>query len=232
MTSITATVGRPEVIGALRIPGELPVSRPAQRASSYELHKRALDVVVASVLIVLAAPVMLVVAILIKLTASGPVIFKQVRAGLDGVPFVMYKFRTMRNGAEDDRPDIEHLNEQGGPVFKIADDPRITWFGRFLRRSSIDELPQLFNVLAGDMSIVGPRPLWLPEARKATGKARLRMKVKPGLTCLWQISGRSELSFDEWVRLDLFYIANRRMLLDLLIMVQTIPAVLCAHGAY
>ena len=144
----------------------------------------------------------------------------------------MYKFRTMRNGAQDERELVAHLNEQTGPVFKIAADPRVTWIGRFLRRSSIDELPQLFNVLSGKMSLVGPRPLWLPEALQSVGAARLRMRIKPGLTCLWQISGRSELTYDQWVLLDLYYIRHRSLLLDLLIIAQTIPAVLSARGAY
>ncbi len=117
-------------------------------------------------------------------------------------------------------------------MFKIADDPRLTPVGLWLRRSSVDELPQLFNVLRGEMSIVGPRPLWLPEARQAIGPARGRAAVKPGLTCLWQISGRSELAYDEWVSLDLCYIRNRSLLLDLMIIIQTVPAVISARGAY
>lgn len=198
----------------------------------YDPMKRVLDVVGASVLVVLLAPVMLLVAALIKLTTGGPVIFKQRRAGLGGAAFTMYKFRTMRNGAEEDRRRLSDLNETNGPVFKIAEDPRLTLLGRFLRRSSLDELPQFFNVLNGQMSLVGPRPLVLPEAEKAVGAARLRTTVKPGLTCLWQISGRSELSYEKWVLLDLFYIRHRSPLLDMLIVVQTIPAVLSGHGAY
>jgi lipopolysaccharide/colanic/teichoic acid biosynthesis glycosyltransferase len=144
----------------------------------------------------------------------------------------MVKFRTMHLGAEDDRKHLMHLNEQAGPIFKIAEDPRLTWIGRWLRQSSIDELPQLFHVLTGQMSLVGPRPFWLPEAQQAVGDARLRMLVKPGLTCLWQISGRSELSYDEWVQLDLFYISRRSLRLDLLILAQTLPAVLFGRGAF
>ena len=144
----------------------------------------------------------------------------------------MLKFRSMRRGAQEDREYFANLNEQEGPVFKIADDPRLTLLGRFMRRTSIDELPQLFNVLAGRMSIVGPRPLWLPEALQAKGKAILRTYVKPGLTCLWQISGRSELSYERWVELDIYYIENRTLLLDALIVIKTIPAVLSGKGAY
>ncbi len=191
-----------------------------------------MDLTLASILIVLLAPVMLVTTILIRLTSRGPALFRQQRAGLRGKPFTMYKFRTMRLGAEKQRDVLACMNEQDGPVFKIADDPRLTGIGRFLRRSSIDELPQLFNVLRGEMSIVGPRPLWLPEARQAIGPARLRTYVKPGLTCLWQIMGRSELCYDEWVRLDLYYIRHRSLPLDLMIFIQTIPAVLSGRGAY
>lgn len=194
--------------------------------------KRVLDVGIAAALVVLLSPVMLLAAILIKLTSRGPVIFKQVRAGIHEAPFVMYKFRTMRQGAEEDRAYLEHLNEKDGPIFKMRGDPRLTRVGRFLRRSSIDELPQLFNVLSGEMSLVGPRPLWYPEAKQAKGAACHRMRVKPGMTCLWQISGRSELSYDEWVLLDLYYIRHRSTVLDLLIILQTMPAVLSARGAY
>ena len=198
----------------------------------YEISKRIIDLVLASVLLVATLPLTLLTAILIKLTSRGPVIFTQERAGLGGKPFYMYKFRTMYRGAEDDRDFLSHLNEQNGPVFKITKDPRLTLIGRFLRRSSIDELPQLINVLAGHMSLVGPRPMWLPEARQITGLAKLRTAVKPGLSCLWQISGRSELSFDEWVKLDLYYFRHRGILLDMLIIIQTIPAVISGHGAY
>lgn len=202
------------------------------RPHAYLAVKRVMDILLSFVAIILLLPVMLTVSLLIKLTSRGSVIFKQERAGIDNNPFTMYKFRTMRKGAEDDRKLLAHLNTKNGPVFKIPEDPRLTKIGRFLRRSSLDELPQLFNVLRGDMSLVGPRPLWVLEARKAVGAATFRTAVKPGLTCLWQISGRSELSYEEWVLLDLYYISHRSILLDLLILVQTIPAVLSTHGAY
>ncbi|MBS3733557.1 MAG: sugar transferase [Phycisphaerae bacterium] len=201
-------------------------------APGYESLKRALDVVGACILLVVLSPVMLLTAAAIKLTSRGPALFRQVRAGRGGKPFTMYKFRSMRNGAQEQRPLVQPMNVQAGPVFKIPDDPRVTRVGRFLRRSSIDELPQLINVLRGEMSLVGPRPLWLPEAQAATGAARYRTAVKPGLTCLWQISGRSELGYDEWVRLDLYYITHRSTWLDLLVLVQTLPVVLSARGAY
>jgi len=198
----------------------------------YEFIMRIFDVVFASILLVVCSPVMLLAALLIKLTSRGPVLFRQLRAGKDCKPFVMLKFRSMRNGAVDERELFAHLNTQKGPVFKIPDDPRVTSIGRFLRRSSIDELPQLINVLRGEMSLVGPRPLWLPEAERVNGLGKFRTKVKPGLTCLWQISGRSELAYDEWVLLDLYYLRRRGLLLDLLILIQTLPAVLGARGAY
>jgi lipopolysaccharide/colanic/teichoic acid biosynthesis glycosyltransferase len=200
--------------------------------SAYVVAKRILDVVLASVMLVALAPLMGVVALLIKLTSRGPVIFTQTRAGLRGSPFTMYKFRSMYVGAEEARAALASRNEKNGPVFKIADDPRLTPLGRWLRKSSIDELPQLINVLRGEMSLVGPRPLWMPEAIRVVGRARIRADVKPGLTCLWQISGRSELSYDEWVVLDAYYVYHRSMWLDLMIMVQTVPAVLSARGAY
>jgi exopolysaccharide biosynthesis polyprenyl glycosylphosphotransferase len=198
----------------------------------YSIAKRAADIVLSVTLLLLLAPLMGLVAIMVKLTSRGDVFFKQTRIGLNGRSFTMYKFRSMCKGAEDDRKFLADLNEQEGPVFKIANDPRLTPIGKFLRRSSLDELPQLWNVLKGEMAIVGPRPLWQPEAEKASQRARLRTRVKPGLTCLWQISGRSEVGHDEWVELDLYYIQNRSLLLDLLIVLQTIPAVLSGRGAY
>lgn len=198
----------------------------------YEHVKLAGDFVGALILIVLLSPLMVVMAVLIKLTSRGPVIFRQTRAGAHGKPFTMYKFRTMRVGAQQDQEFLREVNYQNGPVFKLPDDPRLIWVGKFMRRSSIDEIPQLFNVLFGQMSLVGPRPLWKPEADQAVGVARLRTQVKPGLTCLWQISGRSELSYEQWIVLDLYYIHRRNVFLDFLILLQTIPAVLSAHGAY
>ena len=203
-----------------------------QESHAYSTVKRGADIVAAATFLLLLAPLMGIVALLVKATSRGGVFFTQTRVGFNGKPFMMYKFRSMRQGAQDDRKFLSDLNEQDGPVFKIAEDPRLTLVGKLLRRSSLDELPQLWNVLKGEMAIVGPRPLWQPEAEKATDRARLRTLVKPGLTCLWQISGRSEIAYDEWVELDLYYIQNRSLLLDLLILVQTIPAVLSGRGAY
>ena len=209
-----------------------PIADDRQEDGLYHCVKRAVDVVIALALIVLLAPLMAMVAAAIKLTSRGPVIFTQPRAGFDDAVFTMYKFRSMYHGAHKDRAGLAHMNQKDGPVFKIINDPRLTLIGRFLRRSSIDELPQLFNVLLGDMSLVGPRPLWLPEAKLAEGVARYRTVVKPGLTCLWQISGRSELSYDQWVKLDMYYICNRSPLLDMSIIAHTIPAVISGRGAY
>ena len=199
---------------------------------AYDVVKRGVDIVLGSLMILLTLPLSLLSVLAIKLTSRGPVFFRQERAGLDGRPFTMYKFRSMHEGAEDDRTAMAHNNEMSGPVFKIREDPRMTRVGRFLRRSSIDELPQLINVLKGEMSLIGPRPLWIDEARKAVGAAQMRTTVKPGLTCLWQISGRSELSYEQWVHLDLYYIHHRGFFLDLMIFIQTIPAVLSTRGAY
>ncbi len=176
---------------------------------------------------------MAAVAIIIRITSHGPVIFKQRRAGKHGKPFVMYKFRSMLNDAEMRRAELEPFNQMSGPVFKVDDDPRITPFGRWLRRTSIDELPQLVNVLLGNMSLVGPRPLPLYEVEKFENTAqRRRLSVKPGLTCLWQISGRNQVKdFSDWVKLDLDYIDRWSLGLDFKILIRTVPAVLLGFGA-
>jgi exopolysaccharide biosynthesis polyprenyl glycosylphosphotransferase len=194
--------------------------------------KRAFDVVVTLTMLVIAMPIMVITAILIKLTSCGPVIFRQVRVGRGGRYFTCYKFRSMCADAEDRKNNLLHLNEVDGPVFKIKNDPRITPVGAFIRKFSIDELPQLFNVLKGDMSIVGPRPPLPSEVEKYSIRERGRLAVKPGLTCLWQISGRSNVSFERWVELDLIYIDNMSFLSDLGIVVKTIPAVLTGAGAH
>ncbi len=183
-------------------------------------------------LMVLAIP-MLVVALGIRLTSKGPIIFKQERAGKNGKPFVMYKFRSMSSDAEMRRAELLPFNLMRGPVFKVEEDPRITPFGRWLRRTSMDEVPQLLNVLKGNMSLVGPRPLPLYEVEKFENTAqRRRLSVKPGLTCLWQISGRNQVKdFSDWVKLDLEYIDRWSLGLDFRILLRTIPAVLFGLGA-
>jgi lipopolysaccharide/colanic/teichoic acid biosynthesis glycosyltransferase len=172
-----------------------------------------------------------IVALLIKLTSKGPIIYDQVRCGLYGRKFVLHKFRSMKDGAEDILWEIKHLNEMDGPVFKMRNDPRVTPLGRFLRKSSIDELPQFWNVLKGDMSLVGPRAPLPEEVREYTRWQRRRLSVKPGITCLWQVSGRNEIDFHEWMKLDLAYIDNWSLLLDLKILLRTFPVVLLGKGA-
>jgi len=181
----------------------------------------------------LLAPVFLMVALLIKLTSPGPILFRQLRSGLNGAPFTIYKFRTMVTDAEQRKHELESMNEMSGPVFKVTRDPRVTRLGRWLRKYSIDELPQLFNVLRGEMSLVGPRPLPVDEVKRFHDVAhRRRLSVKPGLTCLWQISGRNQIAeFSDWVRLDLEYIDNWSIWLDFKILFRTVPVVLMGTGA-
>jgi exopolysaccharide biosynthesis polyprenyl glycosylphosphotransferase len=196
------------------------------------LAKRVIDVVASVALIVLLAPLMLLMGTLVKLTSRGPVFFRQVRSGANGRTFVMYKFRSMCENAEALQTRLAGANEMSGPVFKIRNDPRLTPIGVFLRRSSLDELPQLWNVLKGEMSLVGPRPPLPSEVLRYESWQRRRLSMKPGLTCLWQIQGRSELAdFDNWMRLDLEYIDSWSLALDLRILAKTLPAVLSGRGA-
>jgi len=193
--------------------------------------KRLLDIAVSALLLFFAAPIILLVAIAIKLTSPGSVFFKQTRIGLNGRIFTLYKFRTMIEDAHERREEVSHLNEMTGPVFKMKDDPRVTTVGRVLRKFSLDEIPQLWNVFRGDMSLVGPRPPIPEEVANYHRWHRRRLSMKPGLTCLWQISGRNNVDFDRWMQLDLQYIDNWSPLLDLKILVRTIPAVLSGRGA-
>jgi exopolysaccharide biosynthesis polyprenyl glycosylphosphotransferase len=197
--------------------------------------KRGLDIVLSLMALVMLAPLLLLTAILIKLTSNGPVLFVQERIGFNKRPFAIYKFRTMVLDAEQKLQDLEHLNEVSGPVFKIKNDPRITALGKFLRKTSIDELPQLFNVLSGDMSLVGPRPLQVRDYELFTEDGedwqRCRFSVRPGITCLWQVNGRSSLPFHKWMELDLQYVRTWSLWLDLQILAKTIPAVLRGSGA-
>jgi len=208
-------------------------SAPApSRRRLYPVTQRALDIALAGVGLLLLWPVLLAIAVLIKLTSRGPVLFRQDRAGLGGEPFTLLKFRSMREDAELRRRELAHLSEMDGPIFKMRQDPRITGLGRFLRRSSLDELPQLLNVLRGDMSLVGPRPLPLDEARRLPPRYQRRQTVRPGLTGLWQISGRNELPYHRMMELDLHYVAHRSPALDLSILLRTLPALLTARGAF
>ena len=193
--------------------------------------KRILDIVGAAGLLLLSAPVMLLAAVVIRLEDGGPVLFAQERMGRFGRRFTMYKFRSMVMNAEDARAEVTHLNEMDGPVFKSSNDPRITRGGRWLRRLSIDELPQLYNVLRGEMSLVGPRPPLPDEVASYQRWQRRRLSVRPGLTCIWQVSGRNQIDFDTWIRLDLEYIDNWSLLLDIKLLLRTIPVVLTGYGA-
>lgn len=194
--------------------------------------KGAIDVIGATILIILLAPVYTVVALLVKLTSDGPILFVQERVGLNKRKFLMLKFRTMVSNAAELQKTLEHLNEASGPVFKMENDPRITPLGSFLRRTSLDELPQLFNVLRGDMSLVGPRPLALRDYKGFEQDwHRRRFSVRPGITCLWQVCGRSSISFQRWMELDMEYINHWSLWLDLKILMRTVPAVLARRGA-
>jgi lipopolysaccharide/colanic/teichoic acid biosynthesis glycosyltransferase len=193
--------------------------------------KRLVDIVGAIVGLVLTAPVMLVAAVLVRFSSPGEVIFRQRRAGLHGVPFGVYKFRTMVRGAEARKAELLAFNERSGPVFKMTNDPRVTRIGRLLRATSIDELPQLWNVLRGDMSLVGPRPPTLDEVSRYRQWHWRRLAVLPGITCTWQVSARDGVDFDDWVRMDLRYLEHRTLFGDLRLLWATIPAVLSRRGA-
>jgi len=209
------------------------VFRTVPELSWQGFAKQLMDFFGALVFILLTSPLWIFFALWIKWSSPGPILFRQKRSGLNGKPFVMLKFRSMVNNAEQTRHELEVLNEMTGPVFKMADDPRITPIGAFMRKYSIDEWPQMLNVLRGEMSLVGPRPLPVEEVQRFDDVAhRRRLSVKPGLTCLWQVSGRNDVcDFKEWVRLDLEYIDNWSLWLDFKILVRTIPAVLTGNGA-
>ncbi len=206
----------------------------ARKAALWEiLSKRLLDLLLSGIGLILAAPLMLLVALIIRITSRGPAIFTQERSGLHGRVFRMHKFRSMISNAAMLQSELTIFNEMKGPVFKITKDPRVTRFGAFLRRSSMDELPQLWNVFKGEMSMVGPRPLPIYETQQiSTLDHRRRLSMKPGLTCLWQISGRNVVcDFNEWARLDLQYVDNWSFWLDLKILLKTVPVVLFGFGA-
>lgn len=193
--------------------------------------KRLFDVVVSALALIVLAPLFVVVAIAIKLESRGPVFFRQTRVGLNGRPFKMIKFRSMYADAEERLAALRAMNEMSGPVFKMKNDPRITRVGKFIRKTSIDELPQFWNVLRGEMSIVGPRPPIPSEVREYERWQRRRLSVRPGITCTWQVSGRNAISFEKWMELDLEYIDNWSLWRDFQIFLKTIPAVLTARGA-
>jgi exopolysaccharide biosynthesis polyprenyl glycosylphosphotransferase len=194
--------------------------------------KRAVDVVFSLIVLNITAPLMGLIALSIKLDSPGPVLFRQARVGKGGKPFTVYKFRSMRTGAEEQKELLRDFNEADGPIFKIKDDPRVTRTGRWLRRFSLDELPQFYNVLRGDMSIIGPRPPLAEEVAEYQPWHMRRLETAPGITGLWQVSGRSELPFDEMALLDIYYVEQWRPSLDLQILLRTIPTILFGDGAY
>ena len=194
--------------------------------------KRIFDVALSFVALIAFSPVLLCIAAMIRVTSPGPVLFRQTRCGLGGRRFMLYKFRSMINNAEQMRAELHQLNELDGPVFKISDDPRITTVGRWLRRFSLDELPQLWNILRGDMSFVGPRPAVPEEVEQYEDWQRRRLRMRPGLTCTWVLEGRNHVDFNRWMQLDLTYIDNWSLWLDFKIFLRTIPIVLSGRGAY
>ena len=199
---------------------------------SYLILKRIIDIIGSIIGIVLVSPVLLVTAVLINLESKGRIFFSQTRVGLHGKEFKIYKFRSMVDGAEALRKSIEHKNEMSGPMFKVRGDPRITKIGRFIRKTSIDELPQLINVLKGEMSLVGPRPSIPSEVEKFEAWMLKRLEVKPGLTCYWQVSGRNNICFEDWMKLDIDYVNNRNMQLDIKLIFKTIILLFGDKNAY
>lgn len=227
--------GYPELREAIVEQGqveELVHAHGARENRMYAAVKRIIDILVAIALFILFFPLIPVVTILIKLGSPGSVLYKQKRIGKGGREFDFYKFRSMVDGAENVIGALRPLCGMDGPIFKLKEDPRITPVGRFLRRSSLDELPQLINVFKGEMSIVGPRPNLPSEVSHYLPWQRKRLDVTPGITCFWQIAGRSHIGFQEWMRLDLEYIRQRSLKTDLMIMAKTIPAVIARKGAY
>ncbi|MFB9278549.1 sugar transferase [Cohnella cellulosilytica] len=209
------------------------LSQTRTARSAYDRVKRIVDLVLTSAALPLLAPFMLLIALAVKLEEpSSPALYTQTRLGKDGKPFRIYKFRSMIGGAEKQMDRIRHLNEVEGAMFKIKNDPRITRTGRFLRKTSLDELPQLFNVLRGDMSLVGPRPPLPEEVERYTGYDLLRLQVKPGCTGLWQVSGRNRLHFAEMVEMDLDYIERRSVWLDFKLILKTVVVMFKAKDAY
>jgi exopolysaccharide biosynthesis polyprenyl glycosylphosphotransferase len=202
-----------------------------KKNKAYLFTKRIFDMICSTIAIIVLSPLLLIVAVLIKIDSKGPIFFKQKRCGKDGKEFSMLKFRSMICNAEDYLDKLQNQNEQTGPVFKIKDDPRITKIGKFIRKTSIDELPQLFNIIKGDMSIVGPRPPIPTEVEQYTDYQKLRLSVKPGLTCYWQVMGRNSIGFDEWVKLDIKYIQERCVLLDLILIFKTFGVLLGDENA-
>ncbi len=212
--------------------GETQLDVPDVTGSlAYELTKRAIDITIGTLGLLVATTISLALIPYIRHKSRGPAIFRQTRVGKGGLPFTCYKFRTMHVDAESQKAQLEHLNEVSGPAFKLRNDPRRVDDLRWLRKTSLDELPQFWNVVRGDMSLVGPRPSEPHEVARYSNRELGRLSVKPGLTCIWQVEGRSDLDFDTWMAMDLDYIQRRNTILDLQILVKTIPAVLTGRGA-
>ena len=189
--------------------------------TSYDITKRGIDFLCSFLGVIILSPVFIIVALLIKIDSKGPVIFKQERVGLRGKTFYMYKFRSMVVNAEELKDKLQKQNEMSGPMFKMKEDPRITKVGKFIRRTSVDELPQLFNVLKGEMSLVGPRPSLPKEVKEFEEWMNKRLEVKPGLTCYWQVAGRNSIGFEEWMKLDCKYVEDRNTWIDLKLIFKT-----------
>ena len=192
-----------------------------ENTTKYHVIKRGIDIICSSIGLIVLSPILVIIAIIIKLDSSGPIIFKQERVGYKGRRFFMYKFRSMVVNAEELKDKLHEKNEMSGPMFKMKDDPRITKVGKFIRKTSIDELPQLVNVLKGEMSLVGPRPSLPKEVDKFEPWMLKRLEVKPGLTCYWQVQGRNDIGFEEWMRLDCKYVEDKCTLLDLKLIFKT-----------
>lgn len=210
----------------------LPTPKQSEPSFLYTGTKRSIDVIVSGTLLVLLFPVFFIVALLVFFEDRGPILYYQTRVGRGGERFQFYKFRSMVTNADKIKAQLQTQNEANGPIFKMKNDPRITRIGRFLRRYSVDELPQLFNVLRGEMSLVGPRPQLPQEVALYSERQSQRLAVQPGLLCFREVLGRSNMTFEEWVELDLLYIEHRSLRTDLLILLRTIPSVLAGEGAY
>lgn len=195
------------------------------------IWKRGLDIIAAGAGLLILSPLFATVALIVKCTSPGPVFYTQLRSGQGGKPFLIYKFRSMVVDADNRKQELMAMNEQDGPAFKVRNDPRVTPVGRFLRKTSIDELPQLWNVLRGEMTLVGPRAMYCPEMEACSPWQRRRLDVRQGITCIWQVRGRSSVPFDEWMRMDIKYVGKRSLWGDFKLLVQTVPAVLFRRGA-
>lgn len=198
------------------------IATKEERNSLYEVIKRTIDIVISSIALIILSPVLLVVGICIKLESKGPIFFSQKRVGLNGEEFNMFKLRSMVVNAEELKEKLTSQNEMTGPMFKMKDDPRITNVGKFIRKTSIDELPQLFNILRGEMSLVGPRPSLPKEVKEFEPWMLKRLEVKPGLTCYWQVMGRNTIQFEDWMRLDIKYVNERNLWIDIKLIFKTV----------